>query len=418
MTLTLWNLAAYSAQLAVLAATAAAAAYLLRLDSPRVAVRYWQVVLAACFALPLLQSWPTTPSGPVQASIRFISNSTGATSVAPGALEPAFVIFAVLALGIVVRLAWLGLGLLRLQGVTRRAEPAGSLLELSAQLQTDLGARAEVLISDDVEGPATVGVLRPVILVPRRIVDLSLSVQKAVLCHELLHVRRRDWLVTVGEELWCALLWFHPGARLIASRACLARETFVDEVVIRHTRDRRAYAEALLAFSHPQPHLMGATALISRRQLSQRISLIAQEVAMSRSRVASFLVLSVVAVAAATVSAARTLPMLSFQAQAQSEQVYKPGNGITLPSVVKEVKPSYTPEAMQQKIQGSVWLSIVVLPDGTVGDIKVTRSLDTEYGLDREATKAAGKWLFKPGTKDGKPVAVEVTLELTFTLKK
>jgi len=104
--------------------------------------------------------------------------------------------------------------------------------------------------------------------------------------------------------------------------------------------------------------------------------------------------------------------------QAQDERVYKPGDGITLPSVVKEVKPAYTPEAMQQKIQGSVWLQIVVLPDGTVGDIEVTRSLDAEYGLDREATKAARHWLFKPGTKDGKPVAVQVTLELTFTLKK
>jgi len=85
---------------------------------------------------------------------------------------------------------------------------------------------------------------------------------------------------------------------------------------------------------------------------------------------------------------------------------------------VKEVKPSYTPEAMQNKIQGSVWLRIVVLADGTIGDITVTRSLDETYGLDQEAIKAAKQWLFKPGTKDGKPVPVEVTLELTFTLKK
>ena len=52
-----------------------------------------------------------------------------------------------------------------------------------------------------------------------------------------------------------------------------------------------------------------------------------------------------------------------------------------------------------------------------VGDIQVTRSLDDKYGLDRQAGRAATKWLFKPGTKDGKPVPVEVELEMTFTLR-
>lgn len=400
----------------MLAVTAAAAAYLFRLDTPRVAVRYWQAVLAACFALPVLQTWTSKPGKAVQASIQFISSSTGVATGDSRSLDPAQLVLAVLAAGIVLRLAWLCVGLVRLRSVTRQAEPAASLAALSTQLQADLGARAELLISDDVEGPATVGVGRPVILVPRRFVELPQAVQTAVLCHELMHVRRRDWLVTVAEEVWCALLWFHPGVRLIASRACLARETLVDETVITHTRDRRAYAEALLAFSHPHPQLIGATALIGRRQLSQRISLIAQEVSMSRSRVASLVALSAAVVTVATLSATASVPLV--WSQAQEPTVYKPGDGITLPSVVKEVKPSYTSEAMQNKIQGSVWLRIVVQADGTVGAITVTRSLDETYGLDQEAIKAAQKWLFKPGTKDGKPVPVEVTLELTFTLKK
>lgn len=416
MTLSLWKLAAYSAQIAVLAVTAAAAAYLLRLDTPRVAVRYWQAVLAACFALPLLQSWTSEPGKAVQASIQFISTSTGTATGDSRPMDPAEMVLAVIVAGIVLRLAWLGLGLLRLRAVTRRAEPATALAGLTTQLRDDLGARAEVMLSDDVEGPATVGVRRPVILVPRRIGELPQAVQTAVLCHELMHVRRRDWLVTIAEEVWCAVLWFHPGVRLIASRACLARETLVDEAVISHTRDRRAYAEALLAFSNPHPQLIGATALIGRRQLSQRISLIAQEVAMSRTRVASLLALAAAFVAAATVSATASIPMVS--SNGQSQQVHEPRSGVTLPVVVREVKPAYTAEAMQAKIQGSVILGIVVLPDGTVGDITVKHSLDEEYGLDQAAINAARQWIFKPGTKDGKPVAVSVTLELTFTLKK
>ncbi len=85
--------------------------------------------------------------------------------------------------------------------------------------------------------------------------------------------------------------------------------------------------------------------------------------------------------------------------------------------MVSETKPVYTPEAMAAKIQGNVMLAAVVKTDGTVGDVKVTRSLDSKYGLDQAAVDAARLWKFKPGTKGGKAVPVEVTLEMRFTLK-
>jgi len=97
--------------------------------------------------------------------------------------------------------------------------------------------------------------------------------------------------------------------------------------------------------------------------------------------------------------------------------VYRPGNGIVLPTVVFEKKPQYTAEAMRAKVQGTVWLECVVNPDGTVGSVDVTRSLDQSFGLDQEAVKAAKQWRFRPGTRFGEPVAVLVTIELTFTLR-
>ena len=72
---------------------------------------------------------------------------------------------------------------------------------------------------------------------------------------------------------------------------------------------------------------------------------------------------------------------------------------------------------MQNRIEGSVGLSAVVLAAGTVGEVKVVQSLDTVHGLDAEAVKALKQWEFKPGTKDGKAVAVRVAVNLTFTLK-
>jgi len=96
---------------------------------------------------------------------------------------------------------------------------------------------------------------------------------------------------------------------------------------------------------------------------------------------------------------------------------YMPGNGVTNPVVLKEVKPAYTAEAMRAKVQGTVWLQCVVMPDGTVGNVHVTKSLDSTFGLDQEAIKAAKQWRFKPGMRMGEPVPVLVTIELTFTLR-
>jgi|RhiMetStandDraft_4_1073278.scaffolds.fasta_scaffold126334_2 TonB family protein len=104
--------------------------------------------------------------------------------------------------------------------------------------------------------------------------------------------------------------------------------------------------------------------------------------------------------------------------RAQGQEVSKPGQGVTLPKPIHEEKPQYTKEAMAAGIQGSVLLNVVVQKDGTVGQVDIARSLDKVYGLDESAIKAAKGWRFEPGKKDGKPVAVLVTIELSFYLRK
>ena len=96
---------------------------------------------------------------------------------------------------------------------------------------------------------------------------------------------------------------------------------------------------------------------------------------------------------------------------------YRPGNGVESPRVLRSVDPRYTAEAMRAHVTGVVWLEAVVLPDGTVGDIQITKSLDSVFGLDEEAVKAAKQWRFVPGTRFGEPVAVLVSIELSFNLR-
>lgn len=91
--------------------------------------------------------------------------------------------------------------------------------------------------------------------------------------------------------------------------------------------------------------------------------------------------------------------------------------GVTLPRVLREVKPQYTAAAMKAKIQGTVLLECTVETNGTVSNATILRSLDSVYGLDEEAIRAAKAWRFAPGHRNGQPVPVIITLELTFILR-
>ena len=93
------------------------------------------------------------------------------------------------------------------------------------------------------------------------------------------------------------------------------------------------------------------------------------------------------------------------------------GAGAVMPSVLRDVKPRYTTEAMRARIQGTVLVRAIVRPDGTVGDVRVVRSLDPVFGLDQEAVRAATQWLFRPALIGGRPIATAVTIELVFSLR-
>jgi TonB family protein len=94
--------------------------------------------------------------------------------------------------------------------------------------------------------------------------------------------------------------------------------------------------------------------------------------------------------------------------------VYRIGGGVSQPSIIKKVEPEYSEDARKAKWQGTVKLTVVIDETGHARDIKVDKQLG--LGLDAKAIEAVEKWLFKPGMKDGKPVAVYATIEVTFHL--
>lgn len=94
---------------------------------------------------------------------------------------------------------------------------------------------------------------------------------------------------------------------------------------------------------------------------------------------------------------------------------YRPGSGITPPSIVREVHPDYTEEARRRGVQGDVELEIVVRADGTVGNVRVLRGLGS--GLDQRAADAVRQWRFAPAKRFGTPVDVMVEVAVEFKLR-
>ena len=95
--------------------------------------------------------------------------------------------------------------------------------------------------------------------------------------------------------------------------------------------------------------------------------------------------------------------LATLSAPSWAQDVYDPGNGVTLPSVVKEVH-------LMGATDAKVGIACVVNADGRVGTATVAASPDPK--LNDVAVRALRQWRFKPGLKDGKPVAVRIFVEL------
>jgi TonB family protein len=91
--------------------------------------------------------------------------------------------------------------------------------------------------------------------------------------------------------------------------------------------------------------------------------------------------------------------------------------GVTSPRLIRQVKADYTDAAIRARIQGVVGLKCIVERDGSVGPVRVMRSLDAASGLDEAAVAAVKQWRFEPGTKNGAPVRVEINVEMSFSLR-
>src|ERR1700681_1237992 len=307
MALSTTNILIYSVQILVLISAAAIGAATFRLPLARARLAYWRVVVIACLVLPwvsLLVSVPPTfvSTHPISSIAFGITPET----VSGSSLFTRFVPLLML-LGAVARAAWLALGLLRLRHLRKHSTPV-SLGPDVDRLKLATAPSTELRWHDGVTQPVTFGIRRPVVLLPRRLLDLPVEAQHAVLCHELLHVARGDWLWMAMEQAVQTVFWFHPAMWWALGQIHLSREQAVDERVIRLTGTRQPYLRALMTFAEgPAPAL--AAPFIRRGHLVSRIREISRHSTGSPLRLALLGASLVVVTLAAGLGAVSELPL-------------------------------------------------------------------------------------------------------------
>jgi TonB family protein len=440
------NLLSYTVQAGVLLAVGLMAPRVLRLRAPSVALGYWQALLAALLMLPILQPWHHTAgdAATVQIVGVMVARSLAATAPEGEAGRAMWWIAAAVGGVAALRLMWVGLGLWTLGRIRRGARRIDRVPESVLAIQKRLGVDAEILESSRVQVPVTFGWLRPVVLVPPRFESLPQDQQQGVVCHELLHVGRGDWLMGMAEQIARSVLWFHPGVSILLDRIALTREQLVDSEVVRLTGDRRSYLDSLwlLARRSERPSAAAALPLLNRSDLFERVAVLTEEVKMSKQRTLTTLAAVIVSVALAGVAAAAAFPLVrgaapaplaalepvdgslraaepgpSPMSSAGPEPVrFEPDGEVTEPRPIHKVNPKYPEEARKNRITGVVVCETVITSEGRISDVKIVRTADEVF--NQPTIDALTQWEFEPATLDGQPVDVYYVLTIKYSLSK
>jgi TonB family protein len=448
--LTTDNLLRAFGQLLVVVAATELGLRLLRPASARLRLACWRIAITLCLLLPLLSvrevhrvaiddpsftlQLDTTTRGALAASLARIWMSQATSWLMDAAAQLPWLLLA----GVLARAVWLGLGftrLSRLRAGSHAIDPTtAAVLDLDAVKHILATRAADMRWHDAVTQPITFGLIRPLILLPRRLVDLPPAAQRAIVCHELLHVARRDWAWTLAEEALQTLLWWHPAIWWALAQIQLQREEIIDAQVVAITAARQPYMHALMAFADATPPVQSGAPVvpfIRRRHLAARLEHLLQEVPMSRIRLTSAAVTLAALIAASSWASIAAMPLQAPAAapaeksasankpaaadkQASGEKVVDARKLVTKPKILKEVKAEYPQAAKDAKIQGNVVVDIRIAKDGSVIDTRVVKSIPE---LDKAATEALKKYKFQPVLLNGQPVDVLATMTIRFALK-
>ena len=406
------NVAQYSLQVGLLVGLAAFVPAALRLRAPGARLAYWHLLLAACLVLPVVRPWTQKV---VDVGEGVAAQTAGPVTVSQGPVAPARpgrpqfsrteILLALLAAGAAARLAWLAVGLWRLRRYRLHsvAVDAGGTDDRLLSSVAGLRNPPDVRLSTEIASPVTFGFLRPVVLLPAAFPELDPRIREAILAHEFLHVRRRDWLVTLAEELVRAAFWFHPAVWWLLGETQLAREQVVDHASVEMTRNREEYVDALLAIAgvRPQLDLAPAPLFLRKRHLKHRVVSLLKEVRMSKKHSISAMAAGVGILAAACWLATATFPL------AAAPQLVADGPGVSVDvggaALMHRLPVTYPEAARAAHVEGTLLVQATVDAAGNVTDASV---LSGPEELRKSVIQSVLQWHFVKGGSSVKMVTI------------
>ena len=249
--------------------------------------------------------------------------------------------------------------------------------------------------------------------------------QRPIACHELLHVRRRDWVAILVEDFVTSVLWFHPAIAWLLARIRLSREQVVDHNVVAVMGHRDHYLESLLrvAEMRRQSGPLPAPLFLRERHLVERVALLLKETNMSSTRVASSLTVMVLLILTTCRFAAAWFPLRAGYIGSAAVQNERPAadqpaqepirldSTILQSKLITTVEPILPEQAVAARVAGVVILQVTVSQKGEVSDLKVLRGHPL---LDQAAMDAVRQWKYSPTYLEGEPVAVIASVPVSF----
>ena len=316
--------------------------------------------------------------------------------------------------------------------------------DLSAAFRIRRAVR--LLFIDRNISPVTWGFWRHTILLPADAVRWSEERRRLVLAHELAHVKRRDGLTQIFIQIVCCLHWFNPLIWYAARRLRIERERACDDRVLSLGPAATDYADHLLQIVRglrtERSLSFAAVSMAQPSQLETRLVSILDPRAQRRalSTVGTILLFAFTAVLTASVAAigvaAEVLPppvsMVSIrlfpsppaptpaEKPAATPQRTRVGVGTTpnaavlAPQVLESKPPIYTPEALQNHIEGTVTLEAAIDQQGNIKIQRIVKGLG--YGLDERAIGTVLDWKFAPALRNGVPVEAITQIDVDFKI--
>jgi GWxTD domain-containing protein len=314
----IWTLATWAIRSTMLATVAGLLLWSFRVKDASVRLTIWTAVLAGALLIPLLAitapgisiplpNFLSTPAATNPVEV-FVPNTTAFPIAKPSyAPPPAWPKLIVL-----VWLAGAVTGLLRIF--------VG--LYLGSRLRRTSGNIEEgVYESPSVTIPITVGMFRPVILLPSDWRQWDEQTLSAVMTHERSHVERRDPVRRLAASVYLAVCWFHPLAWWLFRHLSELAEAVSDDAALATVRNETAYAEILFAFWKRAPRrvLWQGVAMARAGTLTRRMERILDSDRTLSRRLGPAALLALTAVAIPVIYASAAVrPASAFAAQAQA----------------------------------------------------------------------------------------------------